>query len=93
MSTDQPTDWRATSRRWEDRAKTNRALVEDLREALAAANAEAATARAEAAAAQADLARYKVAAETGVPLHLLHGDEAECRRRADLILGWKADRP
>ncbi len=71
------------SRKWETRAKENKAKADEF-DKLQAANAtpdqKLQAAEEKAAKAERELARYKVAAETGVPAHLLNGDDEDAMR-------------
>lgn len=73
----------ANSRKWEARAKENKSAAEKLAE-LEAANAtpdqKLTLAEKRAAEAERELARYKVAAETGLPADLLVGDDEDAMR-------------
>lgn len=89
--------WKALSRKNEETAKANRSAAEelaalkerDLTEAqkLQRAAEKAAT---EASTAKAELARFKVAAEKGVPAELLTGtDEATLNAQADALIAFR----
>lgn len=77
--------WKANARKHEDRAKANKDAAAELAR-LKAANAtpdeRLAAAEKVAADAALELARYKVAAETGVPASLLHGNDEDAMREA-----------
>lgn len=78
-------EWKRHSRTHEDRAKANKAAADELAriKASTATDTEKLAAAEKAAAdASRELTRYKVAAETGVPAALLHGDDEDSMREA-----------
>jgi hypothetical protein len=90
-------DLKRHSRTWEQRAKENKAKADEL-DKIQAANAtpdqrlQAAEERA--AKAERKLVRYQIAAETGVPAALVHGDtEDEMREAAKAALEFRGAQP
>lgn len=76
-------DLKANSRKWETRAKENKDAAKELEQIKAQGmtpDQKLQAAEDKAAKAERELARYKVAAETGVPAHLLNGDDEEAMR-------------
>lgn len=97
------TDWKAESRKWEERSKANRAELEAVRSQLDELRGEqakrsdaaerAAKAEAEVERMRAELERSalvsRVAESRGVPASLLHGDdEAELEASADALMAF-----
>lgn len=90
------TDWKAEARKWEQRAKENTEAAKKLADIEEANKTEIQKAQERAAAAeqratQAELTALKVriAAEKGVPVEVLHGnDEAAITAAADKVLAW-----
>lgn len=88
--------WKALSRQNEAAAKANAAAAKELqairdaqKTAEEKANEAKLAAEKEASDARSELARYKVAAETGVPAHLLSGaDEEALKASAKAILAF-----
>lgn len=85
------------SRKWESRAKENKAKADKL-DALEASNAtpdqKLAAAEQKAAQAERELARYKVAAETGIPATLIHGDDEDAMRdHAKALAEFRGEAP
>ena len=101
------TDWKAESRKWEERSKANRAELDALKAQLdevTAKQAEQADAADRAAKAEAEVERMRVEIERrdtvsrvseakGVPASLLHGaDEGELSASADAVLEFARSR-
>lgn len=92
-------DWTAEARKWEARAKENKAAADRLAALEEAQKSEAEkqadrVAKAEKAAAEAnrELLRYRVAAAKGVDPELLAGDdEAAMTAHADRLIAWRGD--
>lgn len=85
------------SRKHEDRAKANKAAADELA-ALKAASAtpdqKLTLAEERAAKAERELARYKVASETGIPAALIHGDDEDAMRDfAEALKAFKGETP
>lgn len=93
----QELDWKAESRKWEERAKANKSAADELaeiKEANKTAEQKAADrlAAAETKAAELELkaAKAEVAAEKGVPLALISGaDRAEMEASADALIAFR----
>ncbi|MBS5976833.1 MAG: hypothetical protein KIA99_04435 [Actinomyces urogenitalis] len=78
------TDWKAEARKWEERAKTNRAAAkqrDELAQALKAKDADIEALRAKVAgfehASEVEAWKRQVSTDTGVPADLLRGDTLE----------------
>lgn len=89
--------WKANSRKHEDRAKANKKAADELA-SLKAANAtpdeQLAEAQRVAAEATRSLARYKVAAETGIPADLITGDDEDAMRSfAEALKAFRGEQP
>lgn len=91
------TDWKAEARKWEQRAKENTKAAEKLAEIEEANKTElqkvqerAAAAERRAAEAELQALKTSVAAETNVPIEVLHGtDEAAIRAAAQKVIEWR----
>lgn len=96
-----PTDWKAASRKWEDRAKENAAAAQRLEEIeesnkteLQKANDRAAAAEKVAAQAVSDSLRLKVANAKGIPEDLLSGStQEELEASADKLIAFRGEQP
>ncbi|WP_394620941.1 hypothetical protein JNUCC0626_18155 [Lentzea sp. JNUCC 0626] len=90
-------DLKTNARKWETRAKENKDAAKELADLKAQGMTpdqkhQAAEDRAEQA--ERELARYKVAAETGVPAHLLAGDDEDAmREHAKALKEFKGEQP
>jgi len=94
------TDWKAEARKWEERAKANKAAADELAAFKASAETEKQTLEQKlaeigkaAADRAAEAARYKVAATKGVPAELLpeNGDEESLAAFADRVLAFRGE--
>lgn len=70
-------DWKANSRKWEDRAKANRQRVADLETELSEANSRIAQLETQISERESTLLRTEVAAAKGVPAHRITGTTRE----------------
>lgn len=81
-------DWKAQSRKWEDRAKANKNAAEELEQLKQEQMTETQKAAAHSKALEAKVSQYeterqqnqwreKVSRDTGIPAHLLHGSTLE----------------
>ncbi|MBP2323363.1 peptidoglycan hydrolase CwlO-like protein [Kibdelosporangium banguiense] len=90
-------DLKTNSRKWETRAKENKKAAEELDQIKAQGmtpDQKLQAAEDKASKAERELARYKVAAETGVPAALLHGgDEDAMRESAKAALEFRGTAP
>ena len=90
-------EWKGHARKHESTAKARKAAADELA-ALKAANAtpdeKLTAAQREAAEARAELAKYRVAAETGIPADLIFGeDEDAMRAYADRLKAFRGEAP
>lgn len=91
------TDWKAEARKWEQRAKENKSAAEKLAELEESKKTELEKERdrAKAAEQRATLAeqvalKTRIAAETNVPIEVLHGDDEETiRAAAERVIAWR----
>ena len=94
-----PTDWKAMARKWEQQAKANKAAadklaqLEDAQKTAEQKSAERlAAAEAKAAEAEAKAIRAEVAAEKGVPVALLTGATREdLEAAADALIAFRGE--
>lgn len=90
-------EWKGHSRKHESTAKARKAAADELA-AIKAANAtpdeKLTSAQREAAEARAELAKYRVAAETGIPADLIFGeDEDAMRAYAERLKAFRGEAP
>jgi hypothetical protein len=98
LAQEDPTDWKAQARKWEQRAKANKDAADQLHaieesqktEAQKQADALAAAQR-ELAAEKAARAVAEAAAKTGVPVELLSGPGDDPEAFADALAKWRGE--
>jgi hypothetical protein len=93
-----PTDWKAQARKWEQRAKANKDAADRLHEIEESQKTEAQKQADTLAAAQRELAAEKAAravaeaaAKTGVPVELLSGPGDDPEAFADALAKWRGE--
>lgn len=92
----EPTDWKSEARKWEQRAKANATAAEELTKLKEAEKTELQRLQERAEQAEARLAQSEIqsmharlAAEYGVPVEAIHGDDEDtARQSAQKVVEW-----
>ena len=92
----EPTDWKSEARKWEQRAKANATAAEELTKLKESEKTELQRLQERAEQAEARLAQTEIqsmharlAAEYGVPVEAIHGDDEDtARQSAQTVVEW-----